>query len=96
MAGSVFVARKKNKIRIVFCGQIVPVYISISKHGQLGASERGLVVPEEADIVDCSEETGFVRFVRHCDTKILSRRWRWCHGAVFGHWCWCCVKIASS
>ena len=63
MAGSVFVARKKNKTRIVCCGQIVPLdIISISKHhhGQLRASERELVVPEEADIA--VRRLSFMRF----------------------------------
>ena len=50
-AGSSFAARKKNKTRIVFCGQIVPVNISnYHHHGGLVASERELRVPDEVDI----------------------------------------------
>ena len=56
--GSVFVARKKNKKRIVFCGQIVPV--DISEYGQLDASERELIVSEEMDIA--VRRLSFMRF----------------------------------
>lgn len=47
-AGSKFVARKKKKKNVVFCGEIVPV--NIRNYGQLVASERELVVSEEVDI----------------------------------------------
>ena len=61
MEDSMFVTRKINKTRIVFCGgHNVPMDISISKHGQLGVSERELVVPEEVDIA--VRRLGFMRF----------------------------------
>ena len=97
MAGSMFVARKKNKTRLVFCGQIVPVDISISKHGQLGASEQERVVPEEVDIA--VRRLSFMRFgiATH---KILEQEiemlpwWHggMVHGADYGTRCCCWAK----